>query len=649
MAVLTRQGLDSMRKLSTNKTVGAISEIIDNSLQWKREDKDLIVNVCFIQEKNQIKDILISDNGKGMGKDTRGKEIIEYCLAFGGGTNRGAVEGLGKFGMGLPFSSCSQSENYHVYSWQEKNIYKHVYRNHNEYDYEEEIIDKEMSILSNLPDIITKTIKDIKNYQSGTVVIWKDCDSLEFKQAKTLISKIEKNIGRIFRKFIGKNVHIEFNVYNRVGDEYFHDNEISKSIRKFDPLFIDIDTIVSDLGEHYRNNATSEYWRSKETGKIINNRKISFKDSKGEEHLFELTASIAKETTQHSNESKAMGNTPLGKLYEEVSGISLLREDRELKLARFGFPNLKSDPRVKWMKVEVNFKAKSDEIMMVNANKTNADNFRYIDNTKEDLTEDDSDTTKLATLLSKEVSTLISEMYNEIKGRSQKKCANCGTKLNRSGVCPNTNCGNDGENRCIEHDIVIDEGGKCPLCEITEPLEKCPIHKSILVNGECLHCNEDNDNDEDIEEGFIDELKIALEEYTNFDDDINGNKFNIVLDWLKKTKLKYSILYLEKRSDVANLFDLIELPNSTKVKIIAINTNSLFYRENIHNLKEQLGNVDLSPEDEKSIKDSLDAIIYLIVSLAITVDQSVNKSRDSIFLNRMYGNLQELLDSDIDS
>lgn len=648
MAILTRQGLDSMRKLSTNKTVGAISEIIDNSIQWKREDKDLIVNICFIQEEGKIKDIYISDNGIGMGLDEMGNEIIDYCLAFGGGTNRGASSGLGKFGMGLPFSSCSQTSNYHVYSWQDNKKIKHVYRNHEEFDYDEEIIDKPMETLSNFPDDIQKIIPDVELYQSGTVIVWKNCDSLEFKLARTLISKIEKKIGRIFRKFIDKSVKIKFLVYNKnlnqKGNTYTKESNLCKDIKKFDPLFLDTNTIVSDLGSTYATSATSELFAL--NGNLVDNSSLYFDDQNGVRHTFTITASIAKEGTQHYNDGegnkKGAGNTPIGRLYEEVSGISLLRENRELALGRFGFPNLANDPRCKWMKVEVNFSAISDDLMQVNANKTNADNFRFLDNTIDDLEadRDDSDTLKVAIELSARVNDILSKMFTTIKDRGKPKCSQCGTILSRDGLCKNKHCGSS--NICSKHGIELDEYGKCGLCEIVPPIDLCPVHHIKTVEGKCRECEKEGDN-EDFTKEFIEELKLALDDYTDFENDKNDNKFHLVLDWLKRTRQKYSVLYLERKGNNQELYNMIELSNQDNIKIIAINTSTLFYKENIFSLREQLKNNDLSDETVSDLQEALDSIIYLIVSFAITVDRSVNKDRDNIFLSRFYSNLQELM------
>ena len=163
---LTGAGLNSMRSIPTFGTVGALAEIIDNSIQWRIKDKLADINVILIErgKGKTVKDIIITDNGIGMG------EIIDSCLFFGGGTNHGATSNLGKFGIGLPYACCSQSKKYHVYSWQEKGKYKHVYRDHSEYKPDEIVVDKKHIIEPVLPKLILDVNSDLATQESGTIV-----------------------------------------------------------------------------------------------------------------------------------------------------------------------------------------------------------------------------------------------------------------------------------------------------------------------------------------------------------------------------------------------------------------------------------------------------------------------------------------------
>jgi hypothetical protein len=59
------------------------------------------------------------DDGSGMDE----KELLK-ALQFGGSTRFNSRIGLGRYGMGLPYGSFSQSRRVEVYSWKsKKNIF----------------------------------------------------------------------------------------------------------------------------------------------------------------------------------------------------------------------------------------------------------------------------------------------------------------------------------------------------------------------------------------------------------------------------------------------------------------------------------------------------------------------------------------------
>ncbi|CAM5211104.1 hypothetical protein OURE66S_02692 [Oligella ureolytica] len=99
--------INSMRDSGYKNTAYALAELIDNSIQAKA---DCVRLVCFEKIRDtgsrlitEIDEIAILDNGIGMNKDT-----LYTALEFGGSKNREDLEGMGKFGMGLPNSSVSQ-------------------------------------------------------------------------------------------------------------------------------------------------------------------------------------------------------------------------------------------------------------------------------------------------------------------------------------------------------------------------------------------------------------------------------------------------------------------------------------------------------------------------------------------------------------
>ena len=105
MSIINGAGLNAFRSQFTAGTTYALAEVIDNSIQWKQKNKSAEINIVFIESQPglHVREIFIIDNGVGMDKET-----IYSCLDFGGGRNHGTTEDgrLGKFGLGLPYSSC---------------------------------------------------------------------------------------------------------------------------------------------------------------------------------------------------------------------------------------------------------------------------------------------------------------------------------------------------------------------------------------------------------------------------------------------------------------------------------------------------------------------------------------------------------------
>ena len=216
--LVTGAGLNSFRKVFSGGTIYALAEIIDNSIQWKRPDKGCDVKIILVEHKDSVRgsyrlsEVLIVDNGIGMSK-----EAISTCLIFGGGCNHETEdEGkLGKFGLGLPYSSCSIAPEYHVYSWQKGSPYRHTFRDHDKFKGNDPVYSESVDEHNSLPDDLLKLYPGLKSQESGTIIQWLRCDNLKIAQAKTLIKHINNGLGRIYRHFIGKGVEIEFLVYRK--------------------------------------------------------------------------------------------------------------------------------------------------------------------------------------------------------------------------------------------------------------------------------------------------------------------------------------------------------------------------------------------------------------------------------------------------
>lgn len=639
---LTGAGLNSMRSVPTFGTIGAIAEIVDNSIQWKTE-KDVDINIVFIQKDQILDEILIIDNGKGMGVDSKKREIIDYCLYFGGGTNHGANEGLGKFGIGLPYACCSQATEYHVYTWQKKNKIKHIFRNHDDFGEDDLIVDNPHNVINSFPQYFENYLPELKNYNSGTIIHWKNCDRLTYKRANTIITHLEHRLGRIYRHFIGNGVTINFRAYNQPTGNYPSVIEdLCKPIRKFDPLFLATGTIADKYND---GEPSSEFFCP---DKIEN-----FIDSNGEKHEFIIRASLAKEKIQYPDgkpKSKG-GKTGIGKLYGDVQGISLVRAKRELRIHNFDYPldNGYSDPKHRWWKIEVLFQPKSDELLGVNANKTDALNFRYISDSDQ---EDQSvDYIKLRYQLAASVNNTMKEIASAMKTRLEalkekvtnklEKCPKCNDISLKNGKCINNECGAVVKTCQVKgHENIELINGECPACKNVEAEPLCTIHNTVFnEKGICPECEETIPLVED----EIDELISILENYREF----NGDKDSIrsLINWFARSNKKQFLVFVSNPMNTSQFFEIKPLPG--KFDIILVNKSHPFYEKHIGPLRElaaTVSNQDIDGENY-DFEEALDSLVLFIISWAQTERASTSDQGQLKRFRQRFGiNLNEIMD-----
>lgn len=621
---ITGAGLLAMKRLATNGTLGAIGEIVDNSLQHGSDD--VKVEVAFIQSENRVEHLIISDNGRGIGDD-----IIDKCLWFGAGDNFGAKSGIGKFGIGLPFACCSQSEFYEVISWQKKGEYKRVYRKHSDWGMNDLIDDAPHELVerNDLSEMIQVVCQKALSENSGTIVVWNDCDNLDYKKGKTLVAHLERDLSRLYRFYIEKGANIDLNIYNKSTlDSYKRlrlDPENSRRLEFFDPLFLR----ESSLTKPHFSGPSSEPWFENVT------RSFKFK-----EHEFLITASLAKEEVQkpEGNASRG-GKTPLGQLYDKNMFISLVRAERELKMAHFGFFESQSDPRARWWKVEVKFEPISDEILGVNSNKTDASHFKYIDSKHRDS---ENDSNELMYNLGLEVKGAIVEMMKVIKERGKKKpggvrCSKAGcTGLVINGAC-NT-CSTVYQN-CPKCSTLLNSDGSCNSCLWITP-KICPVHKEEYnKDGFCPSCGPIED---DLSSEEKDEIKGVLRSYPRFEKS-SDEELDALFKWFVSSGKRYFLLFAENPVDDSQLFLPKSLPQKS-FNLVIVNTTHNFYKSIISKIQDSL-----SEEEDSEMQSSLDAIIMLFISwskleLNLSLEGGVGYNAVKDFRSDIGREIQRVLD-----
>jgi|LakMenEpi03Aug12_release.lakeMendotaPanAssembly.Ray.scaffolds.fasta_scaffold14842_7 hypothetical protein len=615
MSIINGAGLKAFRSQFTHGTAYAIAEIIDNSIQWKRPEVDCEINIILLERgvkgNWRLDDVIITDNGLGMSY-----EAIEACLNFGGGQNHGpAVDGrLGKFGLGLPYSSCSQTNEYHVYSWENKENIFTTFRDHNKFGYNDPVVAEPIDKLKSIPSFYSELLPSINSYESGTVVHWKNCDKLDVAQPKTLINHINLSLGRIYRHFIGKGVNIKYEVYRTADNKKFDKiNELSRPIGIFDPMFLMNDTI---LPGKYGKEATNVPWGGINNSGVHEFDFIEKTNDKEIKHHFVIKYSIAKPEIQDIG-----GGTDLGSYYKKAIGISLVRAKRELRQSHFDFqfPNGQGDPRHRWWSVEVLFNPISDDLLNVNANKTDASNFRYI--SSDDYTEMESnglvaERTRLRHELSKKIDHAIKSMFKELTDRQAGKrgnkipCPKCKKKTFSDGKCEDQICGYTND-KCPIHGTKL-INGRCLTCDKTPEIPMCILHKVALVDGKCPKCK---DEVHILSKEEKEELAIILKNtYPEIKDDQEA--ISRTIDWYANSNKKYFIVFtdLKAPSIFINPIDFQQ-----KFWIIEVNTRHPFYE---FYMQEIIDN---------GIQDELDPLLLFIASW---VESEVKDYSNSSILER---------------
>jgi hypothetical protein len=398
-------GLAALRQAGYRSTATAIAELVDNSLEAKANNIEIITisrsAMVSRRTSNQVESIAVLDDGEGMSVD-----VLGSCLSLGWGTRLESREGLGRFGFGLKGSSISQARRVDVYSWKEPNKVFKVYLDLDEI---------KKGNLTLLPDVEkTKLPSDVKKCfgdrlgPTGTLVWWSNLDNMDLKRAETLVSRINRDLCRIYRHFLDDcdnygskrsiNVHLLQSEKQKVTK--------TVALRANDPLY----QLTPNNLVGYENETTNEVYNEPFSINVKYLHNGSEKTSKVE---FRFT--WAKPSIQNLG-----GNSVQGKHYGLNTGISFVRAGREIDFGAFGFLD-DSDPRHRWWGAEVRFDPELDELFGVTNNKQEVNAIRKLEpDVMEELVDSASHGDFRGALLldiNKILNENISEMMRVIRGR----------------------------------------------------------------------------------------------------------------------------------------------------------------------------------------------------------------------------------------
>jgi hypothetical protein len=361
------EGMAESIRYSDYKSIeNAIAEIIDNSIEANAYNISILFNSAISPKtgKKEINSIGFLDDGFGMEPD-----LLHRCLSFGDGTRK-ERKGMGRFGVGLAQASLYACTRVEVYSWVDDSEPRVVYLDHDLMKKGEQV-KIEFPKVASIPSEYFSFYKS-KKLKSGTLVLWKNIDKSPVKQTHSLMSRLEKYLGQVYRYFLHKD---------RVRLELIdNENKAHTTIVKpRDPLFLmenDYFLAASDLSmkKAYLQNKSESVFERYLDDSFDGIVEVKYYNNSGQlaSSNVNIKASIVKEKFYNSELTKRHGNlgaTEVGKYLKDYAKISILRAGRELDFDKFGFFEEINSPYHRWWGLEISFGPELDEVFNVSNNK----------------------------------------------------------------------------------------------------------------------------------------------------------------------------------------------------------------------------------------------------------------------------------------
>jgi hypothetical protein len=307
------------RETGYRDLASALAELVDNSIQ-----ADATCVQVFVDEKPGAEagtSIAVLDNGKGMSPDT-----LRSALRFGGTNRFDNRTGIGRFGMGLPNSSVSQARRVDVYSWQRCG---RVYRTYLAVDpiARGEMVDIPVPHKAVLPHLVSRTAAS-----SGTLVVWSECDRLGRAKTSTIVRKLRRTLGRIYRRYLWEGIDIRIN---------------GERLAPVDPLFIDHRAEIDGARPH---GTPLTYEITTSAGRV----------STVEVRFSELP--LAQWARLPDDEKRRRGIVG-------GSGVSIVRAGREIDYGWYFMGKKRRENYDDWWRCELSFSPDLDELFGVTHNK----------------------------------------------------------------------------------------------------------------------------------------------------------------------------------------------------------------------------------------------------------------------------------------
>ena len=383
--------LDALKNSGYKGTDNAVAEIVDNSFDAQAQNVFIIgeQNVAGNSEK-RIVSFAFLDDGTGMNFVT-----LKSCLTIGYTTNY-QRKGIGRFGVGLPQASIFVCNRVEVYSWQNGiESCKKVYLDYDEIK-EKNLNEIAEPVDASIPENYSKFLKwdsGVKKFdfsKHGTLVVWTKCTRVDYKKWKTCVDHMSEDLGRKYRKFLGSGERTITMIELISLDQ--------KNLLPNDPLYLmpqALECVPSNL-EVFKNKGYEsrpygvdeaydtclfEIYKSNPdaTTDGVDLELIYEENGEKKKGTVHITYSIIKKeyySPAYLKTDKKPGSLPYGangSLLSKNTGISIVRNDREIQFGSFGFFDTYNTPEFRWWGIEIAFGAELDTAFGVSNNKQSVD------------------------------------------------------------------------------------------------------------------------------------------------------------------------------------------------------------------------------------------------------------------------------------
>ena len=357
------------RNVAYRNTDHAIAELVDNSIDAGATS----VQIILIQEDYQhssgrsterVSEVIVADNGCGMNAD-----VLDKAITISGSESNNQTGKIGRFGYGLIYSSIYTCNRLDIWSWQDDGFglrdAVHSYVDMKEL--EDDNRSSHYYPAQREPDEYIKSVLHDPAWGSGTIVRWKDFENFSWKKAETVIDKAERVIGRLYRRHISgykcRNVEIFFTVVKNLKEIGYSTTVSRRLVRANDPMYL----ISPSNTPGFENECMFESVKDSEVFQI----NCPDENITGDIRI-NLSCVSRDNLYKNASDYREAGARPWGKHAFENSGISLLREGRELCL----LTSFYKAPQDRWWGIELEFTKELDDFFGVTSDKQQATRFQ---------------------------------------------------------------------------------------------------------------------------------------------------------------------------------------------------------------------------------------------------------------------------------